>query len=233
MQRRLLLSHQQTLVRVRRQMKTESGAAPFIPERRSIAVLRNAVHQCRGCDLYRHATQAVFGEMQGRTAMSQAAVMMVGEQPGDREDSEGRPFVGPAGKLLDECLEEAGIPRKEVYITNAVKHFKWELRGKRRLHEKPTLTEVKACRPWLDAEIETLKPKLIVCLGSRAAQSLLGSDFRVTRDRGKPIEREGLPTVIATVHPSSILRARTDEGRRKEKANFTDDLKKVREFIAQ
>ncbi|MGA9586914.1 MAG: UdgX family uracil-DNA binding protein [Terracidiphilus sp.] len=212
-------------------MKKSPNAEPFVPEHGTLAVLRNAVQQCRGCDLYRDATQAVFGEAQAQSSKDRPSLMMVGEQPGDREDIEGRPFVGPAGKLLDKCLEEAGIPRSEVYITNAVKHFKWEPRGKRRLHKKPTPTEVRACRPWLDAEIEALDPKLIVCLGSTASQALLGSDFRVTRERGKPIERHGLPTVIATVHPSSILRARTDEDRHKEKANFIADLKKVPEYL--
>jgi uracil-DNA glycosylase len=214
-------------------MKSIPGAEPFVPEQRSITALRSAVQQCRGCDLYRRATQAVFGEVEAQPHATRASLMMVGEQPGDREDLEGHPFVGPAGKLLDECLEEAGIPRKEVYITNAVKHFKWEPRGKFRLHKKPTLTEVRACRPWLNAEIEAVHPKLIVCLGSTAAQSLLGNDFRVTKQRGMPVERPNLPTVIATVHPSSILRARTDEDRHKEKAGFIADLKIVREFISK
>jgi uracil-DNA glycosylase len=214
-------------------MKSIPGAEAFVPEQRSIAALRNAVQRCQGCDLYRHATQAVFGEVEAQPRATRASVMMVGEQPGDHEDIEGHPFVGPAGKLLDECLEEADIPRKEVYITNAVKHFKWEPRGKFRLHKKPTLNEVRACRPWLDAEIEAVHPKLIVCLGSTAAQALLGNDFRVTKQRGTPIERPDLPTVIATVHPSSILRARTDEDRHKEKVSFIADLKIVREFISK
>jgi uracil-DNA glycosylase family protein len=214
-------------------MKSVPGSKPFVPEHQTMTVLRNAVQQCRGCDLYRNATQAVFGEVEALPSSARASLMMVGEQPGDREDIEGHPFVGPAGKLLDECLEEAGILRKQVYVTNAVKHFKWELRGKRRLHKKPTSTEVKACRPWLDAEIEALHPKLIVCLGSTAAQALLGADFRVTRERGMPVERAGIPPVIATVHPSSILRARSDEDRRNENANFIADLKKVRKYLEQ
>jgi DNA polymerase len=214
-------------------MKSIPGAEPFLPEHRSMKVLRNAVQQCRGCDLYRNATQAVFGEIEARTRSIRASVIMLGEQPGNREDIEGHPFIGPAGKLLDECLEEAGIERNEVYITNAVKHFKWEPRGKRRLHKKPSLTEVKACRPWLDAEIEVVRPTLIVCLGSTAAQALLGPDFPVTLQRGVPVERAGLPTVIATVHPSSILRARTDGDRHKERVSFIADLGKVREYLEQ
>jgi uracil-DNA glycosylase family protein len=212
-------------------MKTIPGAEPFVPQHHTLTVLRSAVQQCRGCDLYRIATQAVFGEIEAQPRSTRASVMMVGEQPGDREDIEGHPFVGPAGKLLDECLTEAGIPRKEVYITNAVKHFKWEPRGKRRLHKKPSLTEVKACRPWLDAEIDAIHPNLIVCLGSTAAQGMLGSGFRVTRQRGIAVERTEFPTVIATVHPSSILRARTAEARHAEKASFIADLIKVREYL--
>jgi DNA polymerase len=157
--------------------------------------------------------------------------MMVGEQPGDREDIEGRPFVGPAGRLLDKGLEEAGIPRSSVYITNAVKHFKWEPRGKRRLHKKPSMREIEACRPWLNAELEVVHPQLIVCLGATAAQGLLGSDFRVTRQRGTILERDSLPPLMATVHPSSILRARTEEDRHREMDGFIADLKKAREFL--
>jgi DNA polymerase len=212
-------------------MRSVPSAEPFVPEQRSLAVLRDAVQQCRGCDLYRNATQAVFGEAEAHAHKTRLSVMMIGEQPGDREDIEGHPFVGPAGKLLDECLEQAEIQRNEVYITNAVKHFSWELRGKRRLHKKPTLTQVRACSPWLDAEIEAIDPELIVCLGSTAARALLGAGFRVTQQRGVPIEHPDLPAVIATVHPSSILRARTEEDRHKEKASFIADLKKVREYL--
>lgn len=205
------------------------GAADFVPDDRSLASLRAAVQHCRGCDLYKHATQAVFGDIDdGQEGHpKRVAVMMVGEQPGDREDLEGRPFVGPAGKLLDSCLEEAGIDRSEVYVTNAVKHFKWEPRGKIRLHKKPSITEVHACRPWLDAEIDTIKPQLIVCLGAVAAQSLLGSAFKVTANRGVIQEIQGLPPIMATVHPASILRARTEEDRRAQKRSFIDDLKRT------
>ena len=158
-------------------------------------------------------------------------VMMIGEQPGDKEDIEGRPFVGPAGKLLDQCLEEANIERSQVYVTNAVKHFKWEPRGKRRIHEKPTMREIKACRPWLDAEMEVVAPKLIVCLGATAAQALLGSSFKVTKQRGTLQHVEGLAPVIATVHPSSILRAQTDEDREQERSSFVADLKRVSKYL--
>lgn len=216
-------------------MSTEMSAASFIPVNRDLAVLREAVQGCRGCDLYKDATQAVFGEIEAPSAKGKRTVslMMIGEQPGDREDLEGHPFIGPAGRLLDECLAEAGIDRSQVYVTNAVKHFKWEPRGKRRIHKKPTMRETKACRPWLEAEMEAVHPKLIVCLGATAAQSLLGSKFRVTEDRGKLIRREGLPPVAATVHPSAILRSRTDEDRHREKLMFTEDLKRIKLLVEQ
>jgi uracil-DNA glycosylase len=193
--------------------KTVENAEPFVPEDRTLPVLRNAIQKCRGCDLYRHATQAVFGELEtGIDAKRpQVAIMMIGEQPGDKEDKEGRPFVGPAGKLLDKCLEEAEIDRRKVYVTNAVKHFKWEPRGKLRIHKKPSMKEIHACKPWLEAELETVHPKLIVCLGATAAQALLGSSFRITQSHGKIQHAEGFPPVIATLHPSAILRARTEE----------------------
>lgn len=214
-------------------MTTQKSAAAFVPQTVDLAVLRDAVQSCRGCDLYKDATQAVFGEIEGSHGRAKHAVemMMIGEQPGDREDQEGHPFVGPAGRLLDESLKEAGIDRGRVYVTNAVKHFKWEPRGKRRIHKKPTMREAAACRPWLDAEISVVQPKLIVCLGATAAQSLLGSNFRVTQERGKLIRREGLPPVAATVHPSAILRARTDEDRHREKLLFVEDLKKIHLMI--
>jgi uracil-DNA glycosylase len=212
-------------------MNDPPGAQPFLPRRFTLPLLRHAVQQCEGCDLYRNATQAVFGEVEARPTATSAAVMLVGEQPGDREDIEGRPFVGPSGRLLDKGLEEAGIPRTSVYITNAVKHFKWEPRGKRRLHKKPSMREIEACRPWLDAEIEVIHPKLVVCLGATAAQGLLGSDFRVTRQRGTVLERDNLPPLMATVHPSSILRAPTEEDRHREMNGFIADLKKAREFL--
>ncbi|HWG17812.1 MAG TPA: UdgX family uracil-DNA binding protein [Acidobacteriaceae bacterium] len=206
--------------------KSAASAAPFVPEERSLPVLASAAQKCRGCDLYRNATQAVFGEIESGSEASKprVAIMMIGEQPGDREDVEGHPFVGPAGKLLDECLEEAGIDRRKVYVTNAVKHFKWEPRGKRRIHEKPTLREVRACRPWLDAEIETVRPKLLVALGATAAQSLLGSAFRLTQHHGEVQSAAGLPPVVATLHPSAVLRAITPEDRRAQRAMLIDDL---------
>ncbi|HXE06854.1 MAG TPA: UdgX family uracil-DNA binding protein [Acidobacteriaceae bacterium] len=202
------------------------SAAPFVPEERSLPVLANAVQKCRGCDLYRNATQAVFGEIEtgGRAAKPRVAIMMIGEQPGDKEDLEGHPFVGPAGKLLDECLEEAGIDRRKVYVTNAVKHFKWEPRGKRRIHEKPSAREVRACRPWLDAEIETVRPKLLVALGATAAQSLLGASFRLTQEHGQVRNADGLPPIVATLHPSAVLRAITAEDRHAQRAMLVSDL---------
>src|ERR1700758_2758540 len=159
------------------------GAKPFVPDNRTLPVLREAVQNCRGCDLYRNATQAVFGELETGAGLKRpkVAIMMIGEQPGNEEDKEGRPFVGPAGKLLDKCLQEAEIDRRKVYVTNTVKHFKWEPRGKLRIHKKPTMKEIRACRPWLEAELETVHPKLIVCLGATAAQALLGSGFRITQ----------------------------------------------------
>jgi len=178
------------------------SAAPFVPETRSVRTLAAAAQQCRGCDLYKNATQVVFG-----AGPSTASVMFVGEQPGDQEDRQGEPFVGPAGALLDKALEDAGIPRAHVYVTNAVKHFKWEPRGKRRLHVKPNAAEIHACRPWLDAEIEAVRPEVIVCLGSTAAQVFFGRSFRLTKSRG--VLEEGHPwarRILATFHPSAVLR---------------------------
>ena len=188
--------------------------------------LREAAAGCRACDLYKTGTQTVFGEGAGH-----AQVMFVGEQPGDREDREGKPFVGPAGRVLDEALEEAGIDRRHVYITNAVKHFKWKPQGKRRLHQKPNAAEINACRPWLDAEIAAVKPHLLVLLGATAAQALLGRDFRVSVQRGQLMERPGLPPMMATVHPSSILRAPDDETRELEMRAFVQDLKRVAQHL--
>ena len=211
---------------------TRSSAAEFVPNRHEFAILRDAVQRCRGCELYRNATQAVFGErLAGAQGSHKADIMMVGEQPGDKEDIAGHPFVGPAGKLLAHCLEEAGISTRQVYITNAVKHFKWEPRGKIRLHKKPSLTEIRACKPWLEAEIDALAPRLIVCLGATAAQSLLGPKFRVMQSRGEPQRSDDLPPVIATVHPASILRARTDEERHQQTAEFIRDLRSSKEFL--
>jgi DNA polymerase len=199
----------------------ETSAADFLPERKTLPNLRAAVQGCRGCDLYKRGTQAVFGEGRER-----AEVMFVGEQPGDQEDLQGRPFVGPAGKVLDKALEAAGIDRNDVYVTNAVKHFKWEPRGKRRIHKKPSGMQIAACRPWFDAEVELVKPKVIVALGATAAQALLGPRFKVTQERGKVISTGAIP-IVATVHPSSILRAPDSETRHAEMASFIDDLRVV------
>jgi uracil-DNA glycosylase family protein len=200
-------------------------ATEYLPERLSLTSLREAVPGCRACPLWRTATQAVFGE-----GAKRSNVMLVGEQPGDREDREGRPFVGPAGRLLDEALEEAGIDRTRAYVTNVVKHFKWQARGKRRIHAKPAWAEVAACRPWLDAELAVVKPDVLVCLGATAAQALLGRSFRVTRDRGHPVDSDLAPHVLATIHPSAILRA-DDDSRERERAAFVDDLKVVASLI--
>lgn len=198
------------------------SARPFVPKNPTLRKLKVAAAGCVGCPLYKHGTQTVFGE--GRAT---AKVMLVGEQPGNEEDLAGKPFFGPAGKLLDKCLAEAGINRDEVYITNAVKHFKWKPAGKRRLHKKPSAREIAACRPWLEAEIEVLKPGVIVALGATGAQTLLGKDFRVTQQRGTLIDSPFAPHVLATVHPSSILRAPNDETRRIEIARFVTELKRV------
>ena len=194
-------------------------AAPWIPKRLSLPVLAKAVQQCEGCDLYLHATQAVFGE-----GPAHAPVMMVGEQPGDSEDLVGRPFVGPAGKLLDRALADAHIDRSTVYVTNAVKHFKFEQRGKRRIHGKPNAAQVTACRPWLEAEIAVVKPRLIVCLGATAAQALLGRAFRLTQHRGEFHAHALAPSVMATVHPSALMRMPDEERRRAEYDLFVHDL---------
>jgi DNA polymerase len=214
-------------------MKQE-GAALFLPNDRTLPVLRNAVQKCHGCDLYRNATQAVFGELEtgANAKQPRVAIMMIGEQPGDREDKEGRPFVGPAGKLLDRCLEEAGIDRQKVYVTNTVKHFKWEPRGKLRIHKKPNMQEIHACRPWLEAELETVRPKLIVCLGAVAAQSLLGSKFKITQSHGKIQKTEAFPPIIATLHPSAILRARSSEDRDHDTKVFLEDLRRAAAYVS-
>jgi DNA polymerase len=213
----------------------QEGAALFLPKDRTLPVLRDAVQRCHGCELYRNATQAVFGELETGTDAKQpsVAIMMIGEQPGDREDKEGRPFVGPAGKLLDRCLEEAEIDRRKVYVTNTVKHFKWEPRGKLRIHKKPSMREIHACRPWLEAELETVRPKLIVCLGAVAAQSLLGSTFKITQSHGQIQETAGLRPIIATLHPSAILRARSDEDRDRDTKIFLEDLRRAAAYVSQ
>jgi uracil-DNA glycosylase family protein len=202
----------------------QSLALQLIPRHASLKSLADAARDCRACELYKNATQTVFGE-----GAASAAVMLVGEQPGDKEDLAGKPFVGPAGKLLDTALKEAGIDRKLVYLTGAVKHFKWELRGKVRIHKKPNGKEIAACKPWLDAQIITIRPKLIVAMGATAAQALLGRGFRVTQHHGEVIEMDApYPhEVTATVHPSSILRAPDDKTRHHEMEQFVKDLRIV------
>ena len=204
------------------------SAADFIPPRPTLTKLRAAAAECRGCHLWTVGTQTVFGEGPRR-----ATVMIVGEQPGDYEDRAGRPFVGPSGRLLDAALEAAGIDRDEVYVTNVVKHFKWERgeKGKRRIHKTPNDAEITACFPWLATEIALVKPRVVVCLGATAAQALLGKAFRVTRDRGKPIESPHAESVIATVHPSSVLRAPPGEVRERAEREFVADIKRVAKLL--
>src|SRR3989454_9987541 len=201
------------------------SAADFLPQRITLPQLRAAAAQCHGCDLYCNATQTVFGE-----GAADAEAMFVGEQPGDQEDRAGKPFVGPAGRLLDDALEAAGIDRSTTYVTNAVKHFKWQARGKRRIHQKPNWTEITACRPWLEAEIAVVQPRALVLLGATAAQSLFGRQFRVTQNRGKLLDSELAEAVTATVHPSSILRGEPEE-RERNFAAFVDDLRVVAKLL--
>jgi uracil-DNA glycosylase len=198
----------------------------FVPEARSLKKLREAAADCKACDLWKTGTQTVFGE-----GTETAEIVFVGEQPGDKEDLAGRPFVGPAGRVFDEALELAGIDRSLAYVTNAVKHFKWVARGKRRIHQKPNAAELAACRPWLDAELEVIKPKVLVALGATAAQALLGRQFRVTKQRGLPVESDLAPHVVATIHPSSILRQETDVEREAAMADFVADLKVVAKLL--
>jgi uracil-DNA glycosylase family protein len=200
-------------------------AAAFMPDRLSLASLRRAVQECRGCPLYKNATQAVFGD-----GAAHAEVMFVGEQPGDFEDVTGAPFVGPAGKVFDRALDEVGIDRKQTYVTNAVKHFKWKARGTRRIHDKPSWTEQMACRPWLEAEIAVVKPHVLVLMGATAAQSLLGKSFRVTQSRGRPIDSDLADLVTATIHPSAVLRA---DDREEMFAGLVDDLRLVADFASR
>jgi uracil-DNA glycosylase len=202
------------------------SAAPRIPDRPGLRNLREAAAGCRACPLWKRGTQTVFGA--GRRS---AKVMLVGEQPGDREDREGKPFVGPAGRVLDEALAEAGIDRGDAYVTNVVKHFKWIPRGKRRIHQRPNQEEITACRPWLEAELQVVKPRVMVCLGATAAKALLGSDFRVTRDRGKLVESDLAPIATGTVHPSSILRIDDADERRVARDELADDLREVAKWM--
>jgi uracil-DNA glycosylase len=212
--------------RTRSRGRVQETAAPLIPPRPTISKLQLAARGCQACPLWKTGTQTVFGE-----GSREAKVVFVGEQPGNDEDLAGKPFVGPAGKLLDKALVEAGIERGEVYVTNVVKHFKWEPQGKRRIHKKPNAREIAACRPWLDAELDLLKPEVVVCLGATAAQALFGRDFKVTQRRGEIIETPFAKRVVATVHPSSILRAPDEQARHEAYASFVSDLKKIAKVI--
>lgn len=199
------------------------SAADFLPHKRTLPALRQAVQQCQGCELYRTATQAVFGH-----GAASASIMLVGEQPGNEEDLQGAPFVGPAGRWLDRALDEAGLERNRLYLTNAVKHFKWEERGKRRLHKRPSAREVKSCHPWLEAELAAVNPRVIVCLGALAAQSLLGKDFRITSSRGEPRKWNDEALVMATWHPAAILRAPDAARRQSMHREFVLDLQRAK-----
>ena len=205
-----------------RQLTLDETAAPLVPDRPSIPKLKEAAAGCTACPLHETGTQTVFGD-----GTSKAEVMFVGEQPGDQEDKAGKPFVGPAGRLLDDALVEAGIDRSLTYVTNAVKHFKWQARGKRRIHQKPNWAEMTACRPWLEAELAVVQPRVLVLLGATAAQTLLGRQFRVTQWRGRLVDSDLAEAVTATVHPSSILRQRDDASREAEYAAFVEDLRVV------
>lgn len=211
-----------------RAARTKKDATPYLPRSRSLVVLRDAAQGCHGCDLYRHATQAVFGE--GRR---HAAIMLVGEQPGDVEDRKGHPFVGPAGRVLVEAIAAAKLDRTSLFLTNAVKHFKWTPRGKRRIHSKPTHAEVMACRPWLEAELDVVAPGVVVCLGAVAAQSFFGSAFRVTKAFGERLHDDAGRTVIVTYHPSAILRMRTDEEREEARAALVSALRMARHLARE
>lgn len=206
--------------------KQEPGAEAFLPATRRLPALRAASASCQGCSLYLHATQTVFGEGE-----ADARIVFVGEQPGDKEDRAGRPFVGPAGHVFDRALAEVGLPRKTAYVTNAVKHFKFQERGKARLHKRPGAGEIRACRPWLMAELALIRPRALVLLGATAAQAVLGPSFRVTQARGRPVPSELAPIVVATVHPSSILRAADDAERERAFAAFVEDLRGVKRLL--
>ena len=203
--------------------ESDGTAAPLVPERPTLTKLKEAAAGCKACPLWEHGTQTVFGE-----GSTKAEIVLVGEQPGDQEDLSGKPFVGPAGRLLDNALEQAGIDRKLAYVTNVVKHFKWQPRGKRRIHQKPNAAEIAACRPWLEPELTLVNPKVLVCLGATAAQALIGRQFRVSKDRGVPVESNLAPVVMATVHPSSILRS---DDREAEMTMFVEDLRRVAEAL--
>jgi len=211
----------------RKSRSPEISATDFMPEQLTLPSLKAAAADCKGCDLWKKGTQTVFGEGKRR-----ATALFVGEQPGNEEDLTGKPFVGPAGRIFDSALEEAGINRQQTYVTNVVKHFKWEPRGKRRIHKKPNSQEINACRPWLEAEIAVVKPQVVVALGATAAQALLGAQFRVTKNRGEFLESTLASYIMATVHPSSILRAPDDETRRLEYRRFVDDLKKLARVLS-
>jgi DNA polymerase len=209
-----------------RRVSATGSAADFLPKERDLPALREAAKGCRGCPLWQRGTQTVFG-----AGPATARVMLVGEQPGHEEDLAGAPFVGPAGRILDRALEAAGIDRRQVYVTNVVKHFKWEAKGKRRIHVKPGQLEISACLPWLEAELDVVKPSALVCLGATAAQALLGSKFRVTRQRGEWISARWASHVMATIHPSAILRAPDEEAREAEMERFVADLALLREAL--
>lgn len=202
--------------------RAKTTAEPLVPDKPTLPKLRTAAAGCTACPLYKTGTQTVFGE-----GTTRAELMFVGEQPGDKEDLAGEPFVGPAGRILDRALEEVGIDRRKVYVTNIVKHFKWEARGKRRIHKKPNMSEITACKPWFESEIDVVRPRAIVALGATAAQGLLGKDFRVTKQRGELISNGLADVVMATIHPSSILRARDDASRHAEMEGFVDDLRVI------
>jgi DNA polymerase len=206
--------------------ESHPGAAAFLPRQRTLEALASAVQSCRGCPLYAHATQAVFGE-----GLRRARLMMVGEMPGNDEDLAGRPFVGPAGRVLDDALAEAAIERTDAYVTNVVKHFKWQARGKRRLHKTPSARDISACLPWLEAELEAVQPRVLLCLGATAAKALLGSDFRITRQRGRHVPSNLAPHVMATAHPSAVLRTPDADARQRAMAALVADLKVVRRAL--
>lgn len=206
--------------------RQQTSAEDFLPAQHTIDTLRQAARSCKGCDLYKNATQTVFGE-----GSKQARVMLVGEQPGDMEDRQGHPFVGPAGKILDKALAQADIPRERVYVTNAVKHFKWIQRGKRRMHQKPLIRQVIACQPWLRAELGVIRPKVIVCLGATAARSMLGKAVRISQERGKFIHNPSGDTVYVTIHPSAVYRQRDTREQEKTYRHFLADIKSVRRFL--